>query len=100
MKLKITDKKLDELAHLDRNSYGFSHEGVGAYNTGYLFCQKHFRAAEQFHQVTVDKLMEIIQMQNKSFKEIYSDGSYKDIASEISIRAILEADKMLKELND
>lgn len=95
MKLKITDEKLDELISQEYPcGQQSSHEttyGSQGYNIG-------FRAAEQMHQAKFDTAMHIIEMQNKSFKEIYADGSYKDIASEIAIKAITETDKELLNL--
>lgn len=86
MKLKITDEKLNKFiqGYLDRGTEPTYSEVA--------------EMVEIYYQFKIDKLISIIEMQSKSFKEIYADGSYKDIASEISMRTILEADKMLKEL--
>jgi hypothetical protein len=57
MKLKITDEKLDELI----------------FKKGLVFKScfaEGFRAAESHHQATVDKLIEIIEMQRKSLSKI------------------------------
>ncbi len=95
MKLKITDEKLDELA----NKY-FSDEFISHTLTDEKTYFDGFRAAEQTHQVTVDKFMEEI-------KRISDESTHGDNCRAIIYQGIRncdchksEIDKMMKELND
>lgn len=105
MKLEITDEKLTSLGDIwvfDINVHKWPNnkdecgDNFGSYCTG-------FRTAEAYHQAKVDKLMEIIKIQNEFIKScIYDDtGRCYENADEVSMeayRVLAETDKMMKEL--
>lgn len=102
MKLKITDEKLDELG-IENIQFYFDakrSEVLEKYRFERVFYKRGFRAAEQVHQVTVDKFMEEI-------KRISDESTHGDNCRAIIYQGIRncdchksEIDKMLKELND
>lgn len=91
MKLKITDEKLDELAQSKSWVNPAKMYNSESYRWG-------FRAAEQTHQATVDKLMSIIENQQAALETAsnYMNNQGQD-STYIEI-VIIKTDKMLKEL--
>ncbi len=101
MKLKITDEKLDELAVYHHKCWVRNPKMGDNIST---FFKEGFRAAEQVHQATADKLLQIVEMQRDALNEVNTDNFvYDDYCTDIGERvdaAITKSDKMLKELND
>ena len=92
MKLKITDKKLTSLGDtwvFDINGHKWSNNNNECGDNFESYCTG-FRAAEQEHQATVDKLMQIIEKYKEASMYISESKSETDLLE--------AADKMMKEL--
>lgn len=99
MKLKITDEKLAEFGKeydskfIEDGNFRDSFHCAVSYGVG-------FRAAESHHQATVDKLMEIIEMQLLVLNRYSMIATSEDgkTFTYLAATTIIETDKMMKEL--